>query len=59
MGGGVQLELPPRIRGLGPHWAGHPHGIDPGATAPPRAGLVPHTASLVDALADAATTWLT
>jgi phage replication-related protein YjqB (UPF0714/DUF867 family) len=23
-GGGVQLELPPRVRGLGPHWDGRP-----------------------------------
>ena len=23
-GGGVQLELPPRVRGLGPHWDDHP-----------------------------------
>jgi phage replication-related protein YjqB (UPF0714/DUF867 family) len=27
-GGGVQLELPPRVRGLGPYWAERP---DPGA----------------------------
>jgi len=40
-GGGVQLELPPRVRGMGPHWAGH-CGPDP----------VPHTAALVDALAE-------
>jgi phage replication-related protein YjqB (UPF0714/DUF867 family) len=25
-GGGVQLELPPRVRGLGPH--GHPEHVD-------------------------------
>ena len=38
-GGGVQLELPPRVRGMGPHWEAH-HGPEP----------VPHTAALVDAL---------
>lgn len=43
---GVQLELPPRVRGLGPFWADH----DPAAP-------VPHTAALVDALAHAAATW--
>jgi phage replication-related protein YjqB (UPF0714/DUF867 family) len=37
--GGVQLELPPRIRGRGPHWA------DAGP------GPCPHTEALVDALA--------
>jgi phage replication-related protein YjqB (UPF0714/DUF867 family) len=45
-GGGVQLELPPRVRGMGPRWADHPPG-EP----------VPHTEALVDALAAAATTW--
>ena len=44
---GVQLELPPRVRGMGPHWAEHPAG------AP-----VPHTEALVDALAVAASTWV-
>lgn len=42
---GVQLELPPRVRGMGPFWDGH-------AERP-----VPHTVALVDALAAAATTW--
>jgi len=37
--GGVQLELPPRIRGRGPHW----NGAGPGPC--------PHTEALVDALA--------
>ncbi|MGZ4710649.1 MAG: poly-gamma-glutamate hydrolase family protein [Acidimicrobiales bacterium] len=48
--GGVQLELPPRVRGLGPFWADFraEHGDD----AHP-----PHTEALIDALADAATTW--
>jgi phage replication-related protein YjqB (UPF0714/DUF867 family) len=35
---GVQIELPPRVRGMGPHWDGH-------------ARPVPHTVALVDALA--------
>lgn len=49
-GGGVQLELPPRIRGSGPYWqrtdwepqrrAGHE--------------VTPHTAALVDALVEVA-----
>lgn len=38
-GGGVQLELPPRVRGMGPHWQ------DFTGT-----GLTPHTEALVDAL---------
>jgi phage replication-related protein YjqB (UPF0714/DUF867 family) len=40
-GGGVQLELPPRVRGMGPHWAGHDEQ-EP----------VPHTAALVDGLVE-------
>lgn len=44
--GGVQLELPPRVRGLGPRWAG---------VAPP----VPDTVALVDALASVAADWAT
>jgi phage replication-related protein YjqB (UPF0714/DUF867 family) len=43
---GVQLELPPRVRGLGPFWEEH------GDARP-----VPHTEALVDALVEAATTW--
>lgn len=43
---GVQLELPPRVRGIGPHWADHDGG-----------DLTPHTQSLVDGLADAARAW--
>ena len=42
---GVQLELPPRVRGLGPFWAGHDG-----------AGLTPHTAALVAGLAEAVRT---
>lgn len=38
-GGGVQVELPPRVRGMGPHWA---EFDGPGPT--------PHTAALVDGL---------
>jgi len=44
--GGVQLELPPRVRGLGPFW----HDYD-------GVGRVPHTESLIEALAVAARTW--
>jgi phage replication-related protein YjqB (UPF0714/DUF867 family) len=44
--GGVQLELPPRVRGLTPHWAGW--------SGP---GLAPPTEALVTALADAAASW--
>ena len=43
--GGVQLELPPRVRGLGPHWADH------------GPGLTPHTKALIDALSTAARSW--
>jgi phage replication-related protein YjqB (UPF0714/DUF867 family) len=42
---GVQVELPPRIRGLGPFWAEHGDG------------LTPHTEALVDGLATAARSW--
>ena len=45
-GGGVQLELPPRVRGRSPVWADF--------TGP---GLVPHTEALIDALAAAACSW--
>ena len=44
--GGVQLELPPRVRGTSPlwwDWEG-PH-------------LTPHTSALIDGLVEAATTW--
>lgn len=44
--GGVQLELPPRVRGLGPFWDDH------GDARP-----VPHTESLIAALAEAARSW--
>ena len=44
-GGGVQLELPPRVRGSGPGWARHL-----GRGVPPWCGLV-------DALATAARSW--
>lgn len=44
--GGVQIELPPRVRGSSPLWwdweAPHP---------------TPHTAALIDALVDAVSTW--
>jgi phage replication-related protein YjqB (UPF0714/DUF867 family) len=45
-GGGVQLELPPRVRSRVPMWADLP------AEAP-----IPHTQDLIAALAAAATTW--
>lgn len=49
LGGGAQLELPPRVRGMGPFWDGHPDR---------RAGrLVPPTAALIEALAAAAESW--
>ncbi len=44
--GGAQLELPPRVRGLTPHWAGW--------DGP---GLPPPTEALVSALAEAAASW--
>jgi phage replication-related protein YjqB (UPF0714/DUF867 family) len=44
-GAGVQLELPPRIRGIGPHWADHD------------GRPVPHTMALVEGLAAAARSW--
>ena len=44
-GGGVQVELPPRIRGLGPFWDGKGRERD---------GLRSHTRTLIDALADVA-----
>jgi len=40
--GGVQLELPPRVRGSSPLWWDWEHG------------LTPHTTALIEALADAA-----
>lgn len=43
--GGVQIELPPRVRGSSPLWWDW------------EGGLTPHTEALVAALADAATSW--
>jgi phage replication-related protein YjqB (UPF0714/DUF867 family) len=43
--GGVQIELPPRVRGASPLWW---DWHEP---------TVPHTRSLIDGLADAITTW--
>ena len=40
-GGGVQIELPPRVRGTSPVWADHDFERDP---------FVPHTRSLIGAL---------
>jgi len=42
--GGVQVELPPRVRGMGPHWDG----------APFESGRAPHTEALIEGLAGAA-----
>lgn len=44
--GGVQLELPPRVRGLGPFWSDH----DPATRPPP-------TEALIAGLASAARGW--
>ena len=44
--GGVQIELPPRVRGSSPLWWDW--------EGP---GLTPHTESLIDGLAEAATSW--
>ncbi len=47
---GIQVELPPRVRGLGPHWA---------ETEARRNGdRQPHTLSLIDALAGTARAWV-
>jgi phage replication-related protein YjqB (UPF0714/DUF867 family) len=45
-GAGVQIELPPRVRGSSPLWWDWERG------------LTPHTAALVDALAAACATWI-
>ncbi len=44
---GVQIELPPRVRGSSPLWADWEHG------------LVPHTVALIEGLAQAARTFAT
>ena len=44
-GGGVQIELPPRVRGSSPIWADHDFDREP---------WVPHTRALLDALTAAA-----
>lgn len=46
--GGVQLELPPRVRGIGPFWAEHRAN---------GGGHTPHTTALIAALAAAAASW--
>ncbi len=43
--GGVQIELPPRVRGSSPLWWDWEHG------------LTPHTEALIDGLAQAAASW--
>jgi phage replication-related protein YjqB (UPF0714/DUF867 family) len=45
-GHGVQMELPPRIRGQGPFWRDHPPGRP-----------VPHTEALIAGLAAALVAW--
>lgn len=45
--GGVQLELPPRVRGIGPFW-----GEDESSP-----GFRPHTSALIDGLVAAIDTW--
>jgi phage replication-related protein YjqB (UPF0714/DUF867 family) len=45
-GGGVQLELPPRVRGMGPYWHDKPFEA-----------WSPHTLALIDGLARAAESW--
>jgi hypothetical protein len=44
--GGVQIELPPRVRGSSPLWWDW--------EGP---GLTPHTEALIEGLVEAATTW--
>ncbi len=48
-GGGAQLELPPRVRGCGPFWEGHPSRRE--------ARLCPDAEALVAGLAAAARAW--
>jgi phage replication-related protein YjqB (UPF0714/DUF867 family) len=47
-GAGVQIELPPRVRGSSPVWADHDFGAEP---------FVPHTVALLDALVAASARW--
>ena len=48
--GGVQIELPPRVRGLGPYWLDRDHERTDD-------GLTPHTEALIAGLAAAASSW--
>lgn len=43
--GGVQLELPPRVRGMGPYWQDWPDDTNP------------HTEALIETLAEVARSW--
>ncbi len=52
--GGVQVELPPRARGLGPYWADRAGSSDSGTSD---GALTSHTDALVDAVAAVARTW--
>jgi phage replication-related protein YjqB (UPF0714/DUF867 family) len=47
--GGVQLELPPRVRGYGRYWD---ERVAEGTVVTTAGGLLPHTEALVGALAD-------
>jgi len=55
--GGVQLELPPRVRGLGPFWAAPPHEPGAGSRASTELTRTPHTEALIEALRHTATAW--
>jgi phage replication-related protein YjqB (UPF0714/DUF867 family) len=52
--GGVQVELPPRVRGIGPYW--ERVDADAGSTTP-EGVLRPHTEALIAGLALAARRW--
>ena len=53
-GGGVQLELPPRVRGLGPYWDAPARWPSDDAA---RDRLSPHTEGLIAGLAEVAISW--
>lgn len=55
--GGVQLELPPRVRGTSPLWWDWDRAQSDPTSLEARYGIVPHTAALIDALAAAARNW--
>ncbi len=50
--GGVQVEMPPRVRGIGPHWDGvRAQRAARGEGAETRGAFLPHTVALVAVLA--------